>query len=79
MPRVIAHPPGAPDDLRHASGRPDLAAIAVGFSTGCQEAGQARELLGGQLGRRAWRRMATKRFHAAFTGAPQPLTHRACG
>ena len=79
MGRMIADAKGAPDDLGHALGRPDLAAIAVGFGSWCQQAGQVRQLLGGQLGRRAWWRMATQRLHAAFTGAPHPLADRAFG
>ena len=79
MGRMIADPKGAPDHLGHASGRPDLAAIAVGFSSWCQHLGQACKLLGGQLGRRAWRRMATERLQAALAGAPHPLTDRPFG
>ena len=37
------------------------------------------ELRGGQLGGRPWRRMATERLHAAFTGAPHPLADRPFG
>jgi hypothetical protein len=72
--RMIADPKDPPDDLRHAFGRPDLAAIAIRFSPWCYQARQLLHLLARQLRRRPFGWMASERLDATFTSAPEPLT-----
>ena len=74
MGRMIADPKGPPDDLRHALGRPDLAAIAIRLGPWSHQARQLTELLWGQFRRRTFGRVASERLDAAFTGASEPLT-----
>src|ERR1051326_3126936 len=50
MRRMIADAKGSPDDLGYPFGRPNLAAIAVGFGPWCSQARQLLHLLCRQCG-----------------------------
>ncbi len=78
MIRMVAHPEGPLNHLRHPLGGPHVARKPIRWRPAGQQGRDLRPLLGAQPRRHAWGRPMPQRFLTpAIPSALEPLTHRA--